>query len=138
MNYHTQYTRDTGAIAGDLADYLGKDGVVVGRSGEVLTPQEVDDFAAAAEREQMVRQHSAAFADEHDPDDLANAARAVAREQLGGQWAVGIHSSNPGNAHIHIAQAGSTADCWMDESDITAFRDALASRLGESIGEGSP
>lgn len=137
MNYHTEYTRDTGGIAGDLADYVAKDGIAVGRSGEVLTRSEVEDFAAAAEREDMVRQHSAAFANEHDLDELADAARAVAREQLSGQWVVGVHNSNPGNPHVHIAQAGSTADCWMDGSDITAFRDDLASRLGESIGEGS-
>ena len=139
MNYHTQYDRapDQG-LATDLVDYLTKDigrgGVIVDRAGQV-DEDRAESFAGAATRQEMVRQHTAAFSEEHDVDDLADAARDVAREHLDGMWVAGIHVSNPGNPHIHIAEAGGEDELWMDRQDIEALRSDLAGRLGEPYGD---
>jgi hypothetical protein len=140
MNFHTQYQRDpTAEQAEDLVEYLAKDvgrgGFVVDRAGRVEKDR-VEAFAMAATRKEMVRQHSAAFANEHDLDALAAAGREISREHLEGNWLVGIHTSNTGNPHIHIAQAGSEDELWMDTDDIRQIRSDLATRLGESYGNG--
>lgn len=139
MNFHTQYHRNpTAEQSDDLVEYLAKDvgrgGFVVDRAGRV-GEQRIKAFAKAATRQEMIRQHTAAFADEHDLEDLAGAARDVAREHLEGNWLVGIHTSNPGNPHVHIAQTGSEDELWMDTADIRELRSDLANRVGEPYGD---
>ncbi|MFB6253060.1 MAG: hypothetical protein ABEI06_00455 [Halobacteriaceae archaeon] len=139
MKFHTQYRRNPSREqARNLTEYIANDrhrgGIVVDRAGEI-TDEDINGFALYASRCHLIRLHTATFRETYEPKMLANTGRAVARNYLDGLWLVGVHVSNPENPHIHIAQAGTTQEVWMDPADIREVRSAIADRVGESCGE---
>lgn len=118
-----------------LAEYTVKDhargGAAKMPSGHSIDADDLQGWASWASRQDMIRSYSAAFSDKHEIGELVTAASSVAKEQLQGEWILGIHTSNSGNAHIHIAQAGTESQLYLDENDIERLRRDLAEKMGE-------
>lgn len=136
MNFHTQYKRSPNfddALA--LAEYTVKDqtrgGAAKMPSGHSVDDDDLQGWASWASRQDMIRSYSAAFSEEYEVSELATAASSLAKEQLQGEWILGVHTSNSGNAHIHIAQAGTESQLFMDGNDIERLRRDLATKMGE-------
>ena len=136
MNFHTQYQRAPNfedAMA--LAEYTVKDrnrgGIAQLPSGHSVDNADLQGWASWASRQDMIRSYSAAFSEEYEVSRLANTASNVAKEQLEGEWIIGIHTSNSGNAHVHIAQAGTEQQLYMDRQEIDRLRTDLAEKMGE-------
>lgn len=135
MNYHTQYQRSPdGETAERFIDYLNKNGETVGPAGLDLGKREREGFADLASRSEISRMHTVNFERDHSVEAIQNALRSVARDQLGGEWVVSVHTGSERN-HGYIGQVGSEDDCWMNVEDMTDFRSAVADQFPqESIG----
>lgn len=139
MNYKATaiWQPDAGEVR-EMADYLGKDDRVSTRSGLDADDAAIEGFVACGDGATLSRMHSFAFANDHAPDDLADAASQLAQDDLDGDVLIGVHTENDGNNHVHIGEVGSRSEVWMDPSDIKRVRSSMADSLGEGIGgEGS-
>ncbi|RBI58273.1 hypothetical protein DMJ13_27550 [halophilic archaeon] len=136
MNYRTTYVRNPGPDdLGKLVNYVAGELVLRG-SGLRADQRDLDGFRAAAYNCEMSRQHMFAFEHHHDHEELAQRVRLVFRDQMDGDFLVGVHTDTDTN-HVHVAQVGTTEQCYMDTDDIEQLRSAVVDRFhGESIGTG--
>ena len=136
MNYRTNYVRNPGPDdVGKLVNYVAGDLVLRG-SGLRADRRDLDGFRALAYDCEMSRQHMFAFENDHDPEELARRVRLVFRDEMDTDFLVGVHTDTETN-HVHVAQVGTTDECYMDSDDIEQLRSAVVGRFdGESIGTG--
>lgn len=106
MHYQTTYeTRPGNEEAYALKNYVaGNAELVVDETGREVHPDQLAAFAKGAEHSAETRQHTISMAEDHDLDDLAEAGTAVGKAALDGNFMVGVHDPEDGNAHIHIAE----------------------------------
>ena len=135
MNYDVTavWQPDAGEVR-DMAEYLADDGRVSTGSGLDADDAAIEGFVACGDGATLSRMHSFGFANDHAPDDLADAASELAQGDLDGDVLIGVHTENDGNNHVHIAEVGSRSEVWMDTSDIKRVRSSMADSLGEGIG----
>ncbi|RJS96612.1 hypothetical protein D3261_18955 [Halococcus sp. IIIV-5B] len=120
-------------MANDLVEYLSKDGMVMTSDGFLASDSERWAFAEYISGQERSTMHSFGFAHPHERADLAEAARSAAQDHLDGEFLVAVHSSNPGNSHIHIGEAGN-ADIAIGPDEIREFRGAVCDQIeGETI-----
>lgn len=136
MNYKTNYVRNPGPDdVGKLVNYVAGDLVLRG-SGLRADRRDLDGFRALAYGSEMSRQHMFAFEHDHDPEELARRVRLVFRDEVDADFLVGVHTDTETN-HVHVAQVGTTDECYMDGDDIEQLRSAVVDQFGgESIGTG--
>lgn len=136
MNYDVRGERNASVDrCQDMVRYLAKDDLVFTAEGFLADESERFAFGEYASSQARTNFHSLGFEHPHDRADLDEATRSAAAEHLGGDYLVGVHWSNPGNSHVHLAQAGSIDETEMGADAIRAFRSAVCDRLdGEQIG----
>jgi len=107
MHYRTDYElRPTAEQAYKLKNYVaGNAELVVTQAGLEADDRDLGAFAKGASHAKETRQHTISMAREHDIEDLAERARAVAKDALDGNWMVGVHvPDDDANQHLHIAE----------------------------------
>jgi hypothetical protein len=137
MNYKTNYQRDPdGAAAAKLVNYVSGSAAVIRRgAGRAATDVDLERFQVLITESELSRHHTFAFANEYEPEWLAEQVGASLREELSGTFIFGVHTDTDNSNHIHVAEAGTSRECFMDADDIDRVRQGIAARLPESIGE---
>jgi len=107
MHYQTQYRIDPSPQqAHKLRQYVGGGDaeVVVTQSGQDASTDDLMAFAKGAQHSKELRQHTVSMAEIHDPKELAEKGRQVAKESLDGNFVVSVHNAEDVNPHLHIAE----------------------------------
>ena len=135
MNYQTKYRSNPNKVlAQNLIEYVDGDGMTFAPTGVESSQRQLDGFRDFAAKSEMMRFHTVSFSEDHSVDELLDGVRQIVHEELDGEIEIGIHVSNQGNNHIHLAQAGDYSELYMDRDDIKRVRVALADQFDESIG----
>lgn len=136
MNYHANFESHPRAeAAGKLVNYVsaGGDARVVDPRGMDVSEQALDDFRARTIGAESSGMHSFSFSDEHDPDELIEAARETLPDHLDGDYLIGVHEDT-GKAHLHVAEAGSRDELYQPRDEMMDFRSDVADSVEETIG----
>lgn len=121
----------------DLVAYVADDLRLVTSAGATATEDDLDGYRAAGRDQDVSYLHTFSFAENYDPDAIADRVRAATRETRDGEVLIGVHEGVYGNNHAHVAEVGRTEDVAMDVPDIVEYREAVADRFdGEQIGRG--
>ena len=136
MNYEaTPNDHPTDDELRDLIEYVADDLRLQTAAGVPATEDDLEGFRRAGRDQDVSYLHTFSFAENHDPDEIADRVRAATRETRDGEVLVGVHEGVYGNNHAHVAEVGRTEDVAMDVSDIVDYREAVADRFdGEQIG----
>jgi hypothetical protein len=131
MHYETTYRTDpTAEQAWKLRNYVaGNATLVVDETGTEAHEDQLAAFAKGAECSKETRQHTVSMAEEHSVDELAEAGRKVADESLDGNFMIGIHNPDDGNAHIHVAEFAQ--ERRGHDFDIPQFRESLEKHIDD-------
>ncbi|WP_227379286.1 hypothetical protein [Haladaptatus halobius] len=120
-----------------IVNYVSGSAAVIRRgAGIAATDADLKRFQVLITESDFSRHHTFAFANEYEPEWLANQVAESLREELGGTFIFGVYTDTDNSNHIHVAEAGTSHECFMDSDDIDRVRQGIAARLPESIGDG--
>ena len=138
VQYRTEYLRNPDpAAASKLVNYVarGDVGRVERAAGVRATATDVDGFQRVAMNAEMTRLHSFTFLEDRSPEELTDGIRSILQERLSGTYLVGVDTANEGNNHLHVAEAGTQEELYMDRDDIAALREAVGERFDEDLAD---
>lgn len=136
MNYDPSHVANPGmGAAARLVGYVsqGGDAKVVDSRGVSVSEDELLGFRASAAQSDSTAMHSFSFADDHDPDELLDAAHETLPDHLDGEYLIGVHEDTD-KAHLHIAEAGTRDELYHPATAVTALGNDMADATNEVYG----